>query len=154
MKTVIGNVYQTLLNNATLAAYVKEFTRGSAARPHHEFPCINVGEISENVETMTIGQGGYDKHTYTVKMQCGTSNYEGDTAYYGTATIKGILDLCNDIVSVCRKNLFEISGVKAFSESFPCEINAVETVTLRYESNIVWAAEVTIRGGRRVKRST
>ncbi len=127
---------------------MRDFDKGAFAKPRDSFPFVNVGEIKREREALTIGQGGHDTWLFTVKIQMGTKNYEGDTAYVGTDTVKGILDLMNDVGAVCRLNFFD----GAFTR--PCEVIAEETDTgLASDSTIVWVCETTITGRRREQRN-
>jgi len=153
MKTVVSNIFSALEDDATLS-YVRTFSKGGVSLLKIDFPFVNIGRTRGPILAETIGIGGHDSYQYSVTIQFGTKSMEPEVSYFGKsasgdrAIIKGVIDLLDDIVAVCRGNRFD----GAFTA--PANITDAVTDIIRDEQkNWVWVGEITIEGYKRTKRT-
>lgn len=142
-KELINAIYNELSGDTTLSGYVAEFGRGFLGAVDN-MPFVQVDILSEEIEPLTIGPRGKDRHTYTFSIECGVYNLASDAALLGDDSNKGILDLVDDIKNVCRTNKFDV-----FAE--PVEVTDIQYVaqndfTLR-------GAQITLQGVQYKKRN-
>jgi hypothetical protein len=149
MYNAITNIYSVISNDATLKAYVKQFTKGGIDKNFLQYPFVNVGRIEAGIEETGIGgigAGGYA--TISVAIECATRSAVPEDAYYGNAGRgeKGILQLLDDIRALCRANTFNCTF------THPAQIVRVRTDVLSTSGEWIWVAECSLEGRRKENR--
>ncbi len=150
MYDAITQIYSVLSNDPVLKAYVKVFSKGGLQKNQMESPFINVGRVDWDIEETGIGgigAGGYKR--ISVDVECGTFSPIPEDAFYGNAGsgVKGILQLLDDIESVCRANTFNCTF------TIPAQIRRGTTdVGIMESGEWAWVAAITIEGLRKVNR--
>lgn len=149
MYNAITQIYSVISTDATLAAYVRQFTKGGINKNFMEYPFINVGMIESSIEETGIGgigAGGYN--TMSVSIECATKSTIPEVAYYGDAGlgVKGILQLLDDLRALCRSNTFNCTF------TIPAQIVRVRTDVLATQAEWIWVAECTLEGRRKENR--
>ena len=149
MYDAVDNIYSVLENDATLSAYVKQFTKGGINKNFMQYPFINVGHVEMNIEETGIGgigAGGYN--IMKVAIECGTKSTIPEVAFFGDAGqgVKGILQMLDDIRAVCRANTFNCTF------TIPAKIIRVVTDVITVKAEWIWVAECTLEGRRKEPR--
>ena len=149
MKLTAQKIYTALTTDVTLAAYVKEFTMGACDASKLMFPFVNLGEIDEIIDPQTIGNRGSDEYTFEVRIEFGTRELTPDLAYFGDAAtgVKGILDVSDDLRSLCRDNLFDGAFYR------PAIITRTRIVRFTVGGDWIQLGEMAFMGRRKVRRT-
>jgi hypothetical protein len=128
-KNVIDGIYNALIADPTLAAYVKKYYKGWVDGPMPIYPFVGVSaKVNIEVAGITIGNRGHDQYIYTVPIIFGTQNNVDDYAWRGNGVAtKGIIDLMDDILALVRPNSFGIFEGQV--DITNCEIGAVSEST-------------------------
>jgi len=135
-KQILNAVKDALAADTTLAAYVKSFSVGDMEISRKIFPYISVGNINHSLATATMGSGGKDRVTYMFEIRGGVKHHRCEKAFSGE---EGIMQLCEDIVSVAWPNDFGVFGS-------PAEIVAVRPAHISGTAGTLWIASVNLRG--------
>ena len=103
-KAMLDNVLTVLRNDAALAGYVKSFSVGGMNCSHNLFPFIDIGDFSYRAGDLGAASVWI---IYDIDIYAGVKNLAPGLAYQGSESgVKGICDLCEDILRVTAGNTF------------------------------------------------
>jgi hypothetical protein len=143
-RDIVSGVLVALMNDTTLAEYVKSFSAGEQDTAKKLFPFITIGNLRYQLLARDTAN---DTYVYTVEVVAGTRSLARGVAYEGDKTgRKGIIQLCEDIVGVVRTNTFNGLFASPISD-------------IRYRladkpdsGGAIWQGIITFTGERLVRR--